>query len=125
MAAEDDLLLSDVWCDRAAAACQLRARLRVPADHAILAGHFPGAPLVPGVLLLEAVRRACEGALALRLQFAEVADVRFSRPVAAEESVLLTAQIVAEGASWYVDGEWCGAAGRIATFRLRLVPGGA
>ena len=30
----------------------------VPADHPCLAGHFPGAPVVPGVLILDEVMRA-------------------------------------------------------------------
>lgn len=34
------------------------ARLVVPADHPALAGHFPGRPIVPGVLLLDAVMQA-------------------------------------------------------------------
>jgi 3-hydroxymyristoyl/3-hydroxydecanoyl-(acyl carrier protein) dehydratase len=30
----------------------------VPAEHPALAGHFPGRPIVPGVMLLDAVRAA-------------------------------------------------------------------
>jgi 3-hydroxymyristoyl/3-hydroxydecanoyl-(acyl carrier protein) dehydratase len=31
---------------------------RIPADHPALPGHFPGRPIVPGVLLLDAVLQA-------------------------------------------------------------------
>ncbi|MGK7868396.1 hypothetical protein [Falsiroseomonas sp. E2-1-a20] len=31
---------------------------RVPPDHPALPGHFPGRPIVPGVMLLDAVLRA-------------------------------------------------------------------
>ena len=37
---------------------QVAARFAVPADHPALPGHFPGRPVVPGVLLLDAVLRA-------------------------------------------------------------------
>jgi 3-hydroxymyristoyl/3-hydroxydecanoyl-(acyl carrier protein) dehydratase len=33
-------------------------RFAVPADHPALPGHFPGRPVVPGVLLLDAVLQA-------------------------------------------------------------------
>lgn len=34
------------------------ACLTIPADHPALPGHFPGRPIVPGVLLLDAVMQA-------------------------------------------------------------------
>ncbi len=33
-------------------------RFSVPADHPVLAGHFPGCPIVPGSLILDHVLRA-------------------------------------------------------------------
>ena len=55
-------------------------RFTVPADHPSLPGHFPGRPLVPGVVLLERVLEAIEarhGALGpLRLP-----QVKFLQPL--------------------------------------------
>lgn len=51
----------------------------VPADHPSLPGHFPGAPLVPGVMLLEQV------ALALRewrgQRLVRVPEAKFVAPL--------------------------------------------
>jgi 3-hydroxyacyl-[acyl-carrier-protein] dehydratase len=51
--------------------------LHVPVDHAAFGGHFPGAPLLPGALLLDevAARVAPAGAI---LRFSAV---KFRRPV--------------------------------------------
>jgi 3-hydroxyacyl-[acyl-carrier-protein] dehydratase len=99
---------------------ELHGRVRVPPAHPILRGHFPGAPVVPGVLLLEAVRRACERVLGRGLYLTEVVDVRFTRPVAADETVALVAQLTVSGPQIDVVGEWQVAAGRCASFSLRL-----
>ncbi|HEV7265593.1 MAG TPA: hypothetical protein VGN83_11815 [Falsiroseomonas sp.] len=42
------------------------ARFRVGEDHPALPGHFPGRPVVPGVLLLDAVLQALRAAGASR-----------------------------------------------------------
>jgi len=39
-------------------------RLDLPADHAAYAGHFPGAPILPGVVLLDAALHAVAHPLA-------------------------------------------------------------
>jgi len=49
---------------------RVRARYRVTGEEAFLAGHFPGNPIFPGVIQLEALAQA--GAIAL------LADVRYA-----------------------------------------------
>ena len=56
----------------------------VPADHPCLPGHFPGRPVVPGVVLLDSVMVAAGLAGAARLPSA-----KFLRPVLPGEEVLV------------------------------------
>ena len=52
----------------------------VPADHPSLAGHFPGKPIVPGVLILELVADAARSAIG-PLQVRCVRAVKFTAPL--------------------------------------------
>lgn len=61
---------------------------RVAADHPSLPGHFPGAPLVPGVMLLEQVALALRDWRGQRL--ARVQEVKFVAPLLPEERAALT-----------------------------------
>lgn len=62
---------------------------RIAPDHPCLPGHFPGRPLVPGVLLLEQVARALRDWRGQRL--ARVTEAKFVAPLqpACEASVTL------------------------------------
>ncbi len=55
--------------------------ISVPPDHPSLAGHFPGRPVVPGVVLLDAILSG------LGIDAARLGSARFSRPVLPGEAV--------------------------------------
>jgi len=48
------------------------------ADHPVFLGHFPGHPIVPGVLLLDWVQAAIEAQLGQRVQ--ALAEAKFHNP---------------------------------------------
>jgi 3-hydroxymyristoyl/3-hydroxydecanoyl-(acyl carrier protein) dehydratase len=57
------------------------AQIVFAADHPAFAGHFPGTPIVPGVLLLaEAIDRLAGGAAPL-LDCSRILSAKFLRPV--------------------------------------------
>lgn len=57
--------------------------LRIQADHPSLPGHFPAQPIVPGVVLLEAVADALRAWRGQRL--AQVIEVKFVAPLLPEQ----------------------------------------
>lgn len=59
------------------------ATLRFAQDHPAFAGHFPGAPMVPGALLLAAAL----GVLGLGGSGTRIASAKFLRPVLPGEEV--------------------------------------
>lgn len=104
----------------AQAAGALAATLVVPPAHPLLAGHFPGAPLVAGVQLLEAACRVASATTGQSFAIVAVDDVRWFQPVAPGAEVGLAAALRADGSAFACEGEWSGPAGRVAAFRLRL-----
>lgn len=55
---------------------------RVPLEHPAFAGHFPGHPIVPGVLLLAEALAAVQAASNTTALDWQVASAKFTRPVA-------------------------------------------
>jgi len=82
--------------DELAPAVAIRARYRVTGDEPFLAGHFPGNPVFPGVLQLEALAQAGAIAVLADARYAEklplfggVEDVRFRRIVRPGDELVL------------------------------------
>jgi len=53
----------------------------VPVDHPAFAGHFPGAPILPGVVLLDTALSVIAEAHPIVLEHCEIASVKFLSPV--------------------------------------------
>jgi 3-hydroxyacyl-[acyl-carrier-protein] dehydratase len=63
--------------------------LRVARDHPVFAGHFPGRPIVPGVMLIDEIVRAAQRATGLG-QASRVRNAKFVRPVEPETDVAVS-----------------------------------
>ena len=62
------------------------ATLRVPATHPALAGHFPGNPIVPGVVILDAVISAAVAWLGASFQVRGLSHAKFLAPLKPDQA---------------------------------------
>ena len=69
--------------------------LPIAADHPAYAGHFPGRPILPGVVLLDRAQRALEQACALRIS--GLALAKFLSPVLPGEALELDYEATVTG----------------------------
>ena len=76
-----------------------KARVEIPMDHACFPGHFPGQPILPGVLLLERVMALAQTSLGQPLKECTVYNVKFLAPVAPGDA--LDVQLVSANSSEY------------------------
>jgi 3-hydroxyacyl-[acyl-carrier-protein] dehydratase len=63
--------------------------LPVAADHPAYAGHFPGQPILPGVVLLDAALHAIAAKLGLTPGSAQIRAAKFLSPVRPGETLQL------------------------------------
>ncbi|HEY6644569.1 hypothetical protein [Povalibacter sp.] len=61
------------------------ATLRIASDHPALPGHFPGRPIVPGVVVLDSVLQAARAWLGPQLRLQVLAQVKFIAPLLPEQ----------------------------------------
>ena len=70
----------------------------IPADHAALPGHFPGQPIVPGVVLLDHAISAIGAALNRSLDACRLSSAKFPSPAEAGAPLDLVFETTASGA---------------------------
>lgn len=77
-----------------------RAALRftVPPEHPALAGHFPGRPIVPGVVLLDHALDAIGSAIGQRLDACRIESAKFLSPAEPGEPLDIAFETAASGA---------------------------
>jgi 3-hydroxyacyl-[acyl-carrier-protein] dehydratase len=92
---------ADAAADDAQAAAVI-VRFDVPGDHAAFEGHFPGAPLLPGVVLLAEVMEALRAAPALAGRLGPrpaIAAAKFLAPVCPGDSLSIVLRAAGAGAA--------------------------
>jgi 3-hydroxymyristoyl/3-hydroxydecanoyl-(acyl carrier protein) dehydratase len=60
---------------------RIETAISVPQDHPSLPGHFPGQPVVPGVVLLDRLIEAAEAALGKAVHVVGMPQVKFLSPL--------------------------------------------
>lgn len=72
--------------------------LTIPADHPAFAGHFPGMPIVPGVVLLDEALHAISAASGISLAACFINSVKFLSPLKPGESIVIEHEAQENGA---------------------------
>ncbi len=72
--------------------------LNIPVDHPAFAGHFPGTPIVPGVVLLDEVMHAIVSDTGMPATAWHISSVKFLSPLKPGESVIIDHEQSADGA---------------------------
>jgi 3-hydroxymyristoyl/3-hydroxydecanoyl-(acyl carrier protein) dehydratase len=69
----------------------------IPVDHPAFAGHFPGMPITPGVVLLDQAMHAIARQLQLDTQTCKINSVKFLRPVLPDTRLTMNYEVAANG----------------------------
>lgn len=70
--------------------------VRIDANHPALPGHFPGRPVVPGVVLLDCVLQEAERWLRRPLRVIGLATAKFTAPLLPDEAAELRLKLQAQ-----------------------------
>ena len=70
----------------------------VPAGHPAFAGHFPGTPILPGVVLLDTALGAIAAATGIALDTCAIASVKFLNAAAPGDEIIIRYKVTASAA---------------------------
>ncbi|HEX7455415.1 MAG TPA: 3-hydroxyacyl-ACP dehydratase FabZ family protein [Gallionella sp.] len=73
------------------------AHWTIPADHPAFAGHFPGTPILPGVVLLDAALQIIADTSGIALDICEISSVKFLSPAGPGDELVIRHTVSASG----------------------------
>ncbi|MBI3436832.1 MAG: beta-hydroxyacyl-ACP dehydratase [Proteobacteria bacterium] len=127
----ESFLLIDRIAEIDLSAKTIRAEATIPTQSTIFDGHFPGFPLMPGVLLIESMAQTSGWLVIAATQFtrmpffAAVNEAKLRSFVLPGASLALSAKLVHEGSGYAVTSAEIRAQGKLicsAELRFRLMP---
>jgi 3-hydroxyacyl-[acyl-carrier-protein] dehydratase len=69
----------------------------VPPDHPAFAGHFPGTPILPGVVLLDVALQIIAKTSGIALDLCEISAVKFLSPASPGDELLIQHSVAVSG----------------------------
>ena len=69
----------------------------VPLDHPAFAGHFPGTPVLPGVVLLDLALQIIADSSGIALDLCEISSVKFLSPARPGDELVIEHSVSASG----------------------------
>ena len=69
----------------------------VPPDHPAFAGHFPGTPILPGVVLLDVALQIIAKTSGIALDLCEISSVKFLSPASPGDELLIQHSVSVSG----------------------------
>jgi 3-hydroxyacyl-[acyl-carrier-protein] dehydratase len=69
----------------------------VPLDHPAFAGHFPGRPILPGVVLLDLALQIIADSSGIALDLCEVSSLKFLSPARPGDELVIQHSVLACG----------------------------
>jgi 3-hydroxyacyl-[acyl-carrier-protein] dehydratase len=69
----------------------------VPPDHPAFAGHFPGTPILPGVVLLDVALQIIAKTRGIALDLCEISAVKFLSPAGPGDELLIQHSVSVSG----------------------------
>lgn len=101
-----------------------RAILPIASDHPAFAGHFPGMPIVPGVVLLDEALHAIGQLIGADFSACQISAVKFLSPVTPGEPVAVQCEMAELAKGGVVRFDIVSGERKVATGSIRPAPVG-
>ena len=104
-----------------------QATVRFPRSSPVFAGHFPQAPILPGVVLIDAAVQVVAQAMRRKLRLSQLSNAKFNNVVEPDQAVVLSFKVSpdpADARRVKGAGKWNREGTKIAEFQFAAVQEG-